>query len=95
MTVGRISIGCIRFFALLRMTKGLNLLRHQFQNFPPVIYPLVVGVVYIMKSVKHNGLPFKIVEVFNMVINHVVGTDNAFIATKNNIAPADEREMLA
>ncbi len=68
---------------------------HQFQNFIPIIYPLMVVVIHIMKSVKHDSFTFKIVEVLNMVVNHVIGADDALIATKNNIAPADKREMLA
>ena len=51
-------------------------------------------VVNVMKSIKHDSFPFKKVKVLNVVIDHIIGADDAFIAAKNNIAPADEREML-
>ena len=81
--------------AALRSQNILGILLHNFQNMIPIISSLMMIMVNVMKSMEHNCGSLKIIQVFNMVVNHVIGADDAFIATKNNVTPTDEGEVLA
>jgi hypothetical protein len=49
---------------------------------------------YIVRLCEQYCPAFEIVKVLEVVINHYIGIDDAFITTKYNLLPRDERKVI-
>ena len=80
------------FFVEWLLANGFS---HDFQNFFPIVHPLVMVNIQVMPSSEKKWRTPAAIKVLDVIINHIICADNTFVTAKNNIPPRDKRKMFA